>query len=71
MGQQSTVYQITKSFGEDVYINWWPIFGQQCGSIKIAKKQYAKELKDGGKYQLLKLIVKDNVIQSEEVIEQN
>ena len=68
---QSTYYHIRKCFGNNVYIDWWPIFGQRCGSIGQAKKQYTKELMDGGKYQLVELIVKDNVIQYEKVIEQN
>ena len=78
MGQEQsqttgTFYHITKEFGHGNYIYWWPAagFGVQCTNEDNAKAQYNKELEDGGKYRLIRVQVKDNILENEEVLLSN
>ena len=76
MGQKNTTitsYYI-KKFYIDTYIYWWPQKGAtvfNCIDRYRAKAQYKKEIKNGGKYQLIRIKTRDSIPELEEIIMQN
>lgn len=55
-GGPTMSYHITKDFGNQKYVMWWPMasFGHYCTNEATARAEFARTIQDEGGYQLIR-----------------